>query len=190
MDFEQIDLEKNAFSTTKTLVVLQTPQDDTFSCLTPHHQIILRSQNEMSWRRLRQYSTCWGSSVPTLFEQKIFMQQTWIEAVGWDEQVPDPVREDWRFWLGELSQIERIRISKCLKDSKVKSTSIHIFTDRRRTHMQRQSAYEMIQWQKSSVDNTNVLVANLKPRIRRYGHAGSGLYPYIYHKKQWAWLHC
>ena len=73
------------------------------------------------------------------------MQQTWIEAVGWDEQVPDPVREDWRFWLGELSQIERIRISKCLKDSKVKSTSIHIFTDRRRTHMQRQSAYEMIQ---------------------------------------------
>ena len=50
---------------------------------------------------------------------KVLMQQAWIEAIGWDESLPDPLRENWRGWFTELSELEQIRISRCLKDGNV-----------------------------------------------------------------------
>ena len=94
-----------------------------------HHQIILRSQDEISFKKKATIFGPLGLICPYIIRAKIFMQQAWVEAVGWDEQLLNPLREDWRLWFSELSEIERIRIPRCLKGEKIKSTSIHTFMD-------------------------------------------------------------
>ena len=60
------------------------------------------------------------------------MQVAWKEAVTWDEVLPPSLVKKWQTWFGELSDLVRIKIPRCLKDSQSKDwqrMTVHTFID-------------------------------------------------------------
>ena len=59
------------------------------------------------------------------------MQEAWTEAVTWDEVLPFQLTKIWKTWFGELPDLKKVKISRCLKDphSKEEWLTIHTFTD-------------------------------------------------------------
>ena len=125
----KINLERNKFPTAKTLGVLLTSNDDTFffSCSPPVGNFKITKGNVL--KKTASVYDPLGLISPYIIRAKVLMQQAWIEAIGWDESFPDPLREDWREWFTELSELEQIRIPRCLKDNNVVDSTIHTFTD-------------------------------------------------------------
>ena len=58
------------------------------------------------------------------------MQKAWIEALGWDEELPDHFKMEWKRWLGELGELGAVRVLRCLKeDMELQDVTIHTFSD-------------------------------------------------------------
>ena len=102
-----IDLEENKLSTTKTLGVLWTADQDTctFSfkySLTPEIELTKRNV-------LKKTATIYdplGFLAPYVVRAKILIQQAWVEADGWDVPLPVHHQEQWRSWFQESTNQE------------------------------------------------------------------------------------
>ena len=60
------------------------------------------------------------------------MQQTWLQALEWDEVLPPKQKGQWKSWFSELPLREETKLPHCLKDGskrQVTSVSLHTFTD-------------------------------------------------------------
>ena len=58
------------------------------------------------------------------------MQETQVEALGWDEEQLDHLKVEWKSWFGELGQLDEIFVPRCLKeDEKERDVTIHTFCD-------------------------------------------------------------
>ena len=127
-----IDLEENKLSTTKTLGVLWTADQDTctFSfkySLTPEIELTKRNV-------LKKTATIYdplGFLAPYVVRAKILIQQAWVEADGWDVPLPVHHQEQWRSWFQESTDLEGIRIPRCLKERQFTAVkaSLHTFSD-------------------------------------------------------------
>ena len=125
-----IDLEENKLSTTKTLGVLWTADQDTFSfkySLTPEIELTKRNMLEKT-------ATIYNPLdflAPYVVRAKNLIQQPWVEAAGWDVPLPVHHQAQWRSWFQESTNLERICIPRCLKErqfTEVKA-SLHTFSD-------------------------------------------------------------
>ena len=125
-----VDLEENKLSTTKTLGVLWTADQDTFSfkySLTPDIELTKRNV-------LKKTATIYdplGFLAPYVVRAKILIQQAWVEAAGWDLPLPVHHQEQWRSWFQESTDLEGIRIPRCLKERQCTAVkaSLHTFSD-------------------------------------------------------------
>ena len=59
------------------------------------------------------------------------MQQTWLQALEWDDVLPPEHKEQWKSWFSELPLLQEVKIPRCLKDRnrKVRSVTLHTFSD-------------------------------------------------------------
>lgn len=125
-----IDLDENKLSTTKTLGVLWTADEDTFSfkySLTPDIQLTKRNV-------LKKTATIYdplGFLAPYVVRAKLLIQQAWIEAADWDVRLPVHHQEQWKSWFQESTGLEGIRIPRCLKErhSTAVKASLLTFSD-------------------------------------------------------------
>ncbi|XP_067046580.1 uncharacterized protein [Acropora muricata] len=70
-----------------------------------------------------------GFLTPFVVRAKILMQEAWMEAFGWDEELPDRFKMEWKRWFEELGELGAVRISRCLKeDKKLRDITIHTFS--------------------------------------------------------------
>ena len=118
----EIDLEQNKLSTTKMLGVLWTAKDDTFLfnyALTPNLDLT-------KCHVLKKTATIYdplGFLAPYVVRAKLLIQQAWIEAEDWDTLLPVHHQEQWKSWFQESSDLQRIRIPRCLKDRHSRAVS-------------------------------------------------------------------
>ena len=125
-----IDLEENKLSTTKTLGVLWTADQDTFSLkysLTPELELTKRNI-------LKKTATIYaplGFLAPYVVRAKILIQQAWVEVAGWDVSLPVHHQQQWRSWFQESTDLEGIRHPRCLKERQFTAVkaSLHTFSD-------------------------------------------------------------
>ena len=53
-----------------------------------------------------------------------------LEALDWDDDLPDKLKNEWKNWFKELHLLQEIKIPRCLKNSKpVTSVTLHTFSD-------------------------------------------------------------
>lgn len=59
------------------------------------------------------------------------MQQAWLQAITWDDELPETLKMKWERWLNELAKLQQIKVPRCLKESTsvVLEISLHAFTD-------------------------------------------------------------
>ena len=127
----EIDLGKTELPTTKTLGVLWNAHEDKFSFQfsAPPDEFVCTKRNV-----LKKTATIFdplGFLSPFIVRGKLLMQEAWTEAVTWDEVLPFQLTKKWKTWFGELPDLAKVKIPRCLKDphSKEERLTIHTFTD-------------------------------------------------------------
>ncbi|XP_077282596.1 uncharacterized protein LOC143908711 [Temnothorax americanus] len=67
---------------------------------------------------------------PTVVVAKILLQTLWQSGVGWDESVPQEVHTKWLQFRLQLSNIDKLRIPRCVKQrAEARFIQIHGFCD-------------------------------------------------------------
>ncbi|CAL8128201.1 unnamed protein product [Orchesella dallaii] len=61
----------------------------------------------------------------------IILQHVWNSGIGWDDEVPEEIFEEWLIWVGEINLITQVNIPRCYcVDSKnAVDVELHTFTD-------------------------------------------------------------
>ncbi len=72
-----------------------------------------------------------GWFAPATLSMKILLQRVWEERIGWDDPVPEVIRETWRQWRSELHTLTTKSVPRCYfpKDFQISSLQIHRFSD-------------------------------------------------------------
>ena len=62
---------------------------------------------------------------------KILLQDVWRSGIGWDDELPSELQEQWEKWWSELESLSDIRIPRCYSIAIARSTNIelHVFCD-------------------------------------------------------------
>ena len=68
---------------------------------------------------------------PCTIKMKILFQQLWEMKIGWDDEVPESVRESWLKWRSELNLLSTKHVPRCYHDKTtfVVSMELHGFSD-------------------------------------------------------------
>ena len=72
-----------------------------------------------------------GFISPVLLEAKIMVQSLWKMNIGWDDPIPDYLRDQWHKWKQELSSLTNVKIPRVYVSNKadVVDISLHMFAD-------------------------------------------------------------
>ena len=69
-----------------------------------------------------------GFVAPILVSPKLWLRE--LNDHDWDDEVSDAKKAQWQSWLDSLSQLEKLKVNRCLKPLKnVKVYEIHAFAD-------------------------------------------------------------
>ena len=114
----KVDLEKKEFPVTKTLGVVCIVQEDkfSFSFVPPPDELVLTKRNVL--KKTASIYDPFGFLTPFVVRAKMLMQEAWIEALGWDEELPDHFKMEWKRWFGKLGEHGAVRVLRCLKENK------------------------------------------------------------------------
>ena len=80
----------------KTLGVLWTVHNDTltFNFTSPSPDFVFTKRSVL--RKIATIFDPFGFLAPYIIRAKLLMQEAWMEAVSWDEELPDHLTEKWR----------------------------------------------------------------------------------------------
>ena len=56
-----------------------------------------------------------GFAAPYIIVAKKIMQELTFKKISWDEPLPDKERTEWLEWAAGLTEMERYKISRCMK---------------------------------------------------------------------------
>lgn len=104
----EINLEKNTFTTTKTLGVQWTAEFDTSFNYTIKEDVELTKRNVLK-KTATNYDPR-GFLAPYVKSAKCLIQRAWIEAGDCDVLLPAHHKEQWKEWFEESSQLQKITI--------------------------------------------------------------------------------
>ena len=125
-----VSLEKNELPTTKTLGIRWDAGDDEllFDYSSPTEDFQYTKRNVL--KRTVSLFDPLGLLSPFIIQAKIYLQQAWVEASDWDEELPDKLKNEWKSWFKELHFLREIKVPRCLKKrSPVTSVTLHSFSD-------------------------------------------------------------
>ena len=108
--------------------VLWIAKEDKFSFQysAPPEEFILTKR--IVWKKTGTIFDPLGFLSPFTVTGKLLMQEAWTKAVTWDEVLPPSLVKKWQTWFGELSDLARIKIPWCLKDSQSKDERVTVYT--------------------------------------------------------------
>ncbi|CAL8119444.1 unnamed protein product [Orchesella dallaii] len=72
-----------------------------------------------------------GLITPVTINAKLFMQLLWKNEVHWDEKLPNALCKEWRMYIEQLNDIDKIHIPRWIQsdDESVTFTQLHAFSD-------------------------------------------------------------
>ena len=72
-----------------------------------------------------------GWFAPVIIKAKILLQKVWESRVDWDEDVPEPVADEWSLWSSQLKSLSQVHIPRCYfpKEVEIVSIQLHGFSD-------------------------------------------------------------
>ena len=126
----KVDLERSEFPVTKTWGVVWIVQEDKFlfSFVPPPEELLLTKTNVL--KKTASIYDPFGFLTPFVVRAKMLMQEAWMEAIGWGEELPYHLKADREKWFKELGELDTVRVPRCLKDEKeVREVTIHTFSD-------------------------------------------------------------
>lgn len=126
----KVDLQKKEFPVTKTLGVVWIVQEDkfSFSFVPPPDELVLTKRNVL--KKTASIYDPFGFLTPFVVRATMLIQEAWIAALRWDEELPDHFKTEWKRWFGELGELGAVRVLRCLKEDKeLRDLTIHTFSD-------------------------------------------------------------
>ncbi len=67
---------------------------------------------------------------PAILYIKLLLQKLWKEKIGWDDPVPEAIKNQWEIWRQQLPKLQEVPISRWLyEDEEVLSRQLHGFAD-------------------------------------------------------------
>ena len=126
----KVDLERREFPVTKTLGVVWIVKEDkfSFSFVPPPEELVLTKRNVL--KKTASIYDPLGFLTPFVVRAKMLMQEAWMEAIGWDEELPYHLKAEWKNWFKELGELDAVRVPRCLKgEREVQEVTIHTFSD-------------------------------------------------------------
>ena len=126
----EIDLKVDPLPIERALGVVWCVEDDTF-------QFRIELKDRPFTRRGVLSTVCSiydpiGYVAPVVLEGKKILQQMCRDGLEWDSPVPDSLRPSWEKWRTEITDIEKLKVSRCFKPNnfnEVKSVEVHHFSD-------------------------------------------------------------
>ena len=70
-----------------------------------------------------------GWLAPVTIQAKSLLQELWKLTLGWDQELPYDVNQQWQTYQCELIHIEQIKIPRCITVSNYQSVQLHGFSD-------------------------------------------------------------
>lgn len=72
-----------------------------------------------------------GYAAPFVMSAKILLQELTALKIGWDEPLPQSLRQRWEDWQQDLTNMEKCSVNRCLKPQNfdVKEYQLHHFSD-------------------------------------------------------------
>ena len=168
--FSNSDLEEKVFSNksdlnyceseTTALGIIWNIENDSLSLkftINPHCSITKRN----ILRTLAKIYDPLGICSPALIPAKKIFQECCKLQVGWDDEVPEEVQNNWRQWLAQLDGLPSYSVARCLKlDFPVSSYEMHVFADGSET------AYGSVAYVKTTYSNGQVSVNLIASKSR------------------------
>lgn len=110
------------------LGILWDKQADTLKCEVPSKPDKITKRNILSV--LHKVFDPIGHLCPALLIPKKILQETWIQKLGWDEDLSEEMKSSFDKWSDQLPELKEITIPRqvCYAES-VENTQIHMFSD-------------------------------------------------------------
>ena len=71
-----------------------------------------------------------GFVCPVILEAKKILQELWKLNLGWDDEIPEDLQNQWNKWKYELSALSQVEVPRChLVLGTVRDISLHLFSD-------------------------------------------------------------
>ena len=114
----KVDLEKREFPVTKTVGVARIVQEDkfSFSFVPPPEELVLTKRNAL--KTTASIYDPFGFLTPFVERAKTLMQEAWMKAIGWNEELPYHLKAEWKKWFKGLGELDAVRVLRCLKEEK------------------------------------------------------------------------
>ena len=125
-----VSLEKNELPTTKTLGIRWDAGDEEFlfDYSSPTDDFHYTKRNVL--KKTASLFDPLGFLSLFIIKAKLYLQQAWLEALDWDDELPEKLKNEWENWFNELHLLQGIKIPRCLKNSNlVTSVTLHSFSD-------------------------------------------------------------
>ncbi|XP_063534991.1 uncharacterized protein LOC134744973 [Cydia strobilella] len=71
-----------------------------------------------------------GWIAPSIIKAKIFIQKLWLAGIGWDEELPQPLLQEWTKYREDLSDLTQFRLKRWVYyNADAKLVELHGFCD-------------------------------------------------------------
>lgn len=101
-----------------------------------------------------------GWIAPSLILAKILIQKLWLAGVGWDDSVPDKIKEEWVTYRQDLENLCKVRVPRWLGTSNGSVIELHGFSDASK------AAYAAVVYTRCIDPSGNIQVALLTAKTK------------------------
>ena len=71
-----------------------------------------------------------GLASPGIIKLKMYLQMCWTQGLGWDDNLPNDLKESYDQWRTQLCKLIRMCINRCvLPPKKTVTFQVHVFAD-------------------------------------------------------------
>lgn len=158
---KDLDLDQDCLSIERALGVRWNAETDCFE-----FKIDLKSKPPTRRGILSLVSSIYdplGFLAPVLLQAKCLLQELCRLGFGWDEKLPDYLRERWNQWLSEVQTLTNFKVDRCLKPTEFGDVSkivLHHFSDACQT------GYGVVTYMRLENSNKDIHVALVSGKAR------------------------
>ncbi|XP_070068059.1 uncharacterized protein [Drosophila takahashii] len=124
-EFLNIDAE----STAKTLGIRWRATTDEFYFVPPEISVKSSYTKREVLSQIAKLFDPAGWLAPFIVRAKIFMQEIWLQELGWDDNLPDEMSHRWQVFLQSYSDLDQIRIPRWVGYQPQVKIELHGFCD-------------------------------------------------------------
>ncbi|XP_014672135.1 PREDICTED: uncharacterized protein LOC106812706 [Priapulus caudatus] len=126
-----IELDSNYLPAIKTLGLIWDASRDVFTFKVEIPPSEMRATKRNVFRSSATLYDPLNFLAPFTIRARIYMQQTWVKGIEWDELLPSELSREWRNWFRELPKLTDIKVTRCLSlhNGRIVRKMLHTFVD-------------------------------------------------------------